>query len=159
MAFRRVCKDCEKQLLDSFVVSVRPSVHLEQFGSHEADFHKIWHLSSFRKSVEKIQVSLQYEKNNGHFTWISTYIYDSIALLSMRHFLDKGCSENQNTHFIYSNVFQKPCRLWDVEKYGSARQPTHDRHLRTACWITTATDTHWEYEILIRFPWQNKKVF
>jgi hypothetical protein len=29
------------------------------------------------------------------------------------------------THFIYSNVFQKSCRLWDVEKYGRARHSPH----------------------------------
>ena len=46
-----------------------------------------------------------------------------------------------------------------MEKYDRARQLTHDRHLRTACWITTATDTHSEYEILNRFPRQKKKVF
>jgi hypothetical protein len=50
----------------SFVVSVRPSVHVEQFGSHWTDFHKV--LSIFGKSVGKIQVSLKCDKNNGHFT-------------------------------------------------------------------------------------------
>jgi hypothetical protein len=75
----------------------------------------------------------------------------------MRKFSNKGCSENQNIHFIYTNVFQKSCLLCDVEKYGRARQPTHDRHLRTACWITTATDKHSEYEILFRFPSAKKK--
>jgi hypothetical protein len=45
--------------------SVCPSVRMEQTGSHRTDFHYIRHLSIFRKSVEKIQVSLKSEQNNG----------------------------------------------------------------------------------------------
>jgi hypothetical protein len=39
-----------------------------------------------------------------------------------------------------------------VEKYGTVRQATDDniiRHMRFACWIIKATDTHSEYVILI----------
>jgi len=52
----------------SFVVSVRPSVHMKHFSSHWTDFHKILYLGIFRKSVQQIQFSLQSDKNNGHFT-------------------------------------------------------------------------------------------
>jgi hypothetical protein len=38
----------------SFVMKVR----VEQLGSHYMDFHEIWYLSIFRKTVPKIQVSL-----------------------------------------------------------------------------------------------------
>jgi len=41
----------------SFVVSVRTSARVEQLGSHLTDFHEIWYLSIFGKSIEKIQVS------------------------------------------------------------------------------------------------------
>jgi hypothetical protein len=34
----------------SFVMSVRPSVHVEQLGSHWTDFHEILYLSNFRTS-------------------------------------------------------------------------------------------------------------
>jgi len=40
---------------------------MEQLGSHWMDFHEILHLSVFEKYVEKIQVSLKYDKNNGYF--------------------------------------------------------------------------------------------
>jgi len=30
--------------------------------------------------VEKIQFSLKSDKNNGHFTWRPTYIFDHISL-------------------------------------------------------------------------------
>ena len=39
------------------------------------DFHEIWYFSIFRKSVEKIQVLLKSDKNNGHYTWRTTYIF------------------------------------------------------------------------------------
>ena len=37
-------------------------------------------LGVFRKSVEKIQVSLKSDKNNGYFTWKPIYIYGNISL-------------------------------------------------------------------------------
>jgi hypothetical protein len=49
--------------------SVRPSVRMEQLGSHWLDFHEIWYLWIFRKSVENIQVALKSENNNAYFTW------------------------------------------------------------------------------------------
>jgi hypothetical protein len=51
-----------------------------------------------------------------------------------------------------------------VEEYGTARQATDDniiRHMRFACWITKATDTHSECVILIAFPrqqWLHERV-
>jgi hypothetical protein len=65
----------------------------------------------------------------------------------MRNVLDKGCRENQNTHFTFSNFFsRKSCRLWDnVEKYGGARGATNDVttwRIGVACWISKATCTH-----------------
>jgi hypothetical protein len=67
--------------------------------------------------------------------------------------------EKIKARFMFSNFFsRKSCRLWDnVEKYGTARQATDDniiRRMRFTCWITTATDTHSEYVILIAFPQQ-----
>jgi hypothetical protein len=35
----------------------------EQFGFHWADFHEIWCLIIFRKSVEKIQIALKSDNN------------------------------------------------------------------------------------------------
>jgi hypothetical protein len=47
---------------------------------------------------------------------------------------------------------RKPCRLWNnVEKYGRAGQATDGntiRHMRFACWINKATETHSEYVIV-----------
>jgi hypothetical protein len=48
----------------------------------------IW---DFLKNVEKIQVLLKSDKNNGYFTWRPMYIYDIILLskfLRMKNFCD-----------------------------------------------------------------------
>ena len=55
------------------VVSVRPSVRMEQLGSHWTDFHEILYFSIFLNPVEKIKVSFKYNKNNGYFTWRPIY--------------------------------------------------------------------------------------
>jgi hypothetical protein len=57
-------------------LSVCLYVRVEQLGSHWTAFHEIWYLGIFRKSVEKIQVSLKSDKNKGYFTWRPICIYD-----------------------------------------------------------------------------------
>jgi hypothetical protein len=58
------------------------SVHMEQLGSHYTDFDETWYLSFFRKSVEKIQVSLEPDMNNWYFMWRRFDIFDYISLNS-----------------------------------------------------------------------------
>jgi len=53
-------------------MSVRPSLRMEQLGSHWTDFQEMSRLSIFRKSVEKIQVSLTSDKQKRYFTRRST---------------------------------------------------------------------------------------
>ena len=48
---------------------------MEQLGSHWMDFHEIWYLMIFRKTPQKISVSLKSDKNKGHFTWRPKYIF------------------------------------------------------------------------------------
>jgi len=50
----------------SFLMTVSPSVHMEQLGSHRTDFYDIQEF--LEKYIEKIQVSLKYDKQNGYFT-------------------------------------------------------------------------------------------
>jgi len=80
---------------------------MEQLGSQYTDFHEIWHLRVFRKSVEKIRVSLKSYTNNGYFTWgrIHIYIMSLSFLLRIRNVSEKLCTVNQNTHFVFSNFF------------------------------------------------------
>jgi hypothetical protein len=53
-----------KRLLAS---SCQP-VRMEKLGLHKANFHEILYLCIFLTSVEKIQVSIKSDKNNGYFT-------------------------------------------------------------------------------------------
>jgi hypothetical protein len=66
--------------------------------------------------------------------------------------------EKINTQFLF-NFFRRSCHLWDtMVKYGTAGQATDDNiigHLCIACWITKATNSHWEYVILIAFHYNN----
>ena len=92
---------------------------MEKLGSHWTDFHEIWYLSIFfRKSLEKILVSLKSDKNNGYVTWRpSTFmtIYRWV-LLRMRNVSYKRRRENQNIHFIFSNFFPPPEIIWVMWK-------------------------------------------
>jgi hypothetical protein len=47
------------------MMSARSFVGMKQLGSPLTDFHEIWYFSIFRKSVEKIQIELKSDKNNG----------------------------------------------------------------------------------------------
>ena len=58
------------------------SVRMEQPASQGTNILQNLKCEHFRKSVEKIRVSLKSDKNNGYFTLISVYIYDNISLKS-----------------------------------------------------------------------------
>ena len=63
--FRKIAKS------DYQLPHVHLSVRMEQLGFLWMDFDETWYLSFFffRKSVEKIQVLLNSDKNNGYFKW------------------------------------------------------------------------------------------
>jgi hypothetical protein len=61
--FRRVRKIAKS---DCQLRHVRPSVRMEQFDTLWTDFYEILYLRFCRKSVEKIQVLLKFDKNNGY---------------------------------------------------------------------------------------------
>jgi hypothetical protein len=52
----------------NFVMSLCPSYRMEQLGTYGTEFNDILYLIIFRKSVEKTQVSLKSDKNNGYCT-------------------------------------------------------------------------------------------
>ena len=74
---------CEERQLASSLLCVR----MEQLGFHWMDFYEIRRLRIFQKSVEKIKVSLQSDKNNWHFIQRRIYIYD----ISLTASLNKIC--------------------------------------------------------------------
>jgi hypothetical protein len=114
--------------LRKVIVSVVVFSRMEHFGSHWMDFHETWYLIIFRKSVEKIKVSLTSDKNNGYCAWRPMYIYDNIALNSSLNQKYKKVIKKIKTHTfcVQYSFFGTSCRLWDnVEKYGTARQVWH----------------------------------
>jgi len=119
---------------------------MEQLGSHWAGFHWIWCLSIFRQYFEKIQVSFKFDKNNGalnegHCTFM---IISRSFFLRMRYVWEQICTENQNTYFMFRNIFRKFCLFLDnVERYVRDRQATVGNvilRMRFACWINKATN-------------------
>jgi len=58
----------QKNIKKYVCLSLRLSVRMQKLGSHSMDFRVICCFSIFPKSVEKIQVSLNSDKNNWHFT-------------------------------------------------------------------------------------------
>jgi hypothetical protein len=71
-----------RKFAESKYYPLRLSVRMEKLGSHWTDFPGISHFSIFRKSVEKIQISLTSDTNNGNCIWRHVCIYGSISLNS-----------------------------------------------------------------------------
>jgi len=87
----------------SVILSVRPSVHMEQLSSNWKDFHWIWYSVIFRKPVKKIRVSLKSDKNNGtkpQFLSCSAHLF-----LEWEMSQTKVAEKKKNTHFLFNNVF------------------------------------------------------
>jgi hypothetical protein len=62
---------------------VRLSVRMDRLEAHWTDFDKFLCLRFFpRKSIQKTQVLLKYDKNNEYLTWRRFHIYDNISLNS-----------------------------------------------------------------------------
>jgi hypothetical protein len=59
----RLAKSRKATITSNFVTSVCPSVRMKKFGCRGKDFLQILYWRIFRKSVEKIQVSLKFYKN------------------------------------------------------------------------------------------------
>jgi hypothetical protein len=115
-------------------VCVCVSVHTERLGYRWKDFHAIWYWRIFRKSVEKIQVALKFDKNNGFFTRKTVCIYDYNSLNSSqnkkyfrpifyrkRKHLFFKVRIAYNIHILgWITFFPKIVLLWEVRNYVKA---------------------------------------
>jgi len=134
-------QNCDVCLVASSCLSVRSH---KKLGSHWIDFHDILYLSILRETFEKIHVPWKSHKNNGYFNedLSSGYGIFLTSFLRKRNVWNKICSGNQNTSLLWDNV----------ENYGAAVQTTADniiRRTRLACSVTSATDTHSQYAMII----------
>jgi hypothetical protein len=137
--------NCKRQLLVSSSLSI--CLHgTTQFPLD--DFHEIWYTSIFKKSVDRVKVSLTSDKNNWYFTWRPIYIYHHISiLLIMRNVLN--IIEKTKTCFIFNKFFLKilPFIIWKNTVQPHRPQMTI-WCISIACWICKATCTHSEYIVL-----------
>ena len=126
----RYVRKLKKKPPISFVISACLSTGNNSIHT-KADFHEIWYWVIFRKSVEKIQVSLISDKNKGYFTWRPMNIFGHISLSSFLEWemFQRKAVEKIKTRILCSVNFFSPkiVPLWDnVEKYCRAGQATHD---------------------------------
>jgi hypothetical protein len=141
----------------SFVLSVgltvRPPARTGQNGCHWTDFHEIWYSNIFRKSVEKIKVSLKFDNNT---IMTDTLREEQCTFMIISPYNGKcfrrNAVEKITTQSCFGNFFWKSCLLLDnVEKCSRARDVTDDNTIRQiclACWITNATDPHLDYAMM-----------
>ena len=122
----------------SFVVYVCPSVRPS--GWNNSAHTK----RNFMKFVEKIQVSLKCNKNNGYYTGRPTYILiiSRSVLLRMRSVSEKAVQKIK-TQILGSMIFFLSKIVWKNTVQPGRPQMTI-RRMRFACWVTKATDTHLE---------------
>ena len=86
-----------------------------------------------------------------------------LIVLGMRNVSDKSCTENQNTRFLFNNIFFFENR--DVYEIMWKNTVEFDRSqiiwcMLTTCWIPKATNTHSEYVIIIASslqPWLHER--
>jgi len=59
--------------------------------------------------MEKIQLSLKYDKNNGsvHEDRYTFLIISRSLILTVRNVSDKNCEKKIKTHFVFNNYFSK----------------------------------------------------
>ena len=140
-------------------MTVCPSVRVEQLGSYWMDFHEIWQLYVFQKSVEKYQVLLKSDHYDGYSTWRPMCVFNHISpsYFKTRNTADKSCWENQNTHFMFNNFFPKIASFYKT-KWKHTVEPDGPQttiwHMHIACSKPKATDTHSDHVIIIAFPLQ-----
>jgi len=84
-----------------------------ELSSSSKDFHKIWYLSIFRKSFEKIQISLKSKRIIGtlHKDQNTFLQYRTKLLLELEIFRTKFVEEIKRRISYTINVFRKSCRL------------------------------------------------
>jgi hypothetical protein len=138
--------------------SILPFVCMEQLGSHWTDFHEIWYLRIFHKSVEEIEVSLKSDKDNGYLTWRPVHNFDHFWPSSS---YNAKCLtevvEQTETHISYFLLFsfsknRAICEIMWKNIVQPGRPYITIWRMRIACWIPKATNTKAQCVILINFP-------
>ena len=75
----------------------------------------------------------------------------------MRNVPHRRCTENQNTHFVFSNFFPQNRTIYEImwkNIVERGRPQMAIWRMRIACWKPKATDIQSEYVIIIAFALQ-----
>jgi hypothetical protein len=121
--------------LRSFVLHF---VYMEQLDSTGQIFMKLFSWIFFWKFVQKIKVSVKYDRNNRHLTWRPVYIYNYISLISSwnEKCFTQFCTENQNKHFMCNNLC--PYSVQFMRKCGKYRKSKQATDNDIMCWMNRA---------------------
>jgi hypothetical protein len=138
-----------------FCLPVCPYVRTKQLASYWKNFHENSYLRISRISVEKIQVLIKSDKNNGYFTWRLTHICD----ISLNSAYNEKCFiqnivEKLKTYVLCSIIspIPSPHHHEDPAVYEIMcknmvepdRPQMTKRRMRFAFWITKTKNTHSE---------------
>ena len=142
-------QNCEKWLLASSCLSVRlcPSVRPHGLTRLPLDgFTGNLIFEYFSKISRENSSFIKVWQNNQNFTRHPTYVYDHVSLSSY--------NEKYFTQNLFSNFLPKivPFKIRCKNTVEPERPQMTTWHMRFACWLTEATNTHSEYVILIAFP-------
>jgi len=154
----------QQNVIESTVIQSNPCTFLDRpWGFQGVDvpyFKKIgtWSWQGFQPYTLAARAPRKYywyrfllghESNRGPYCDRKTRSIFSNFMFLLGHESNRGPYCDRKTRSIFSNFmffFRKSYRLWDnVEKYGEDRQTTYGnviRHMRLACWVTRATNTH-----------------
>ena len=109
------------------------------------DCHEIWYLINFRKSFEKIKLSLKSDKNNFFNTKTTMYFWQYLVQYFFEWETFQGNFQRKSKHiFSYSvTLLRKSHRLWDnVEKYWTAEQVSNDNMAHAYCMLCNYVCKH-----------------
>jgi hypothetical protein len=130
----------------SFVISIRPSFRMEQLGSNWKDYHIVWCLRIYRKSVDKIKVSSKSDKNKEYVTWRQIYIFIKSRLFLFGMWNVSKLVEKIKTHILCPITFFPENRaVYEVMRKNTVEKGSPLMtiwRLRIACWISNAADTY-----------------
>jgi hypothetical protein len=144
--------DAFSELLKVTVIFIM-SVHLEQLSSHWADlirfdsvvfFENLFKKYSFIKVVQEWWVL--YMKTNIHFWSYLTYFFVE------RKMFQKKVLEKIETHILCSIAYFWKLCLYETMWKNIVEPGRHQMtvwHMHFACWIRKATNTYWDYVILL----------
>jgi hypothetical protein len=127
-----------------------PTVCIEYLRCHWRDFHEIGYLYIFWKSVDKIQVSLKSDNNNGYFTWRPIYIFLYLARFFLKWEMFQTKFADKIKTRILRSVTPPTNRAVNDIMWKNTVDPGSPL-MSTASSIPKAKHTHSEYVTLIAF--------